>query len=184
MPLPYGESRCDGEAGDHTLVALVEGREVRVPLAQEPGRVVDDLHAAECTDAHIRSQVAVAFGDEWEVTAPRVAEGLLTLEGLVPGAEARVEALEGNVIFGLVAPGAGPPVLSVGAGQERDEVRVVVSANRCDTHAMIESKRTFVYRATIRLGDDPPFALDVRPDEVTHEVLERLLRACLAVSQE
>ncbi len=175
MPLRYGDAACDVEAPvDQTVVVDVDGDEVGVPLAQDPDGVVDDLHTTECTDAAIRARVDIGFGDEWALGRPFTARGLLEIEARRDGVATEVEAVEGNVIFGIEAPLPTMP----GLGIEVGALPVTVSADRCDRHALIESKRTFIFRITVAVDGEPPFPLDIEAEGRTREVLEGLLQAC------
>jgi hypothetical protein len=170
MPLPYGESRCDDQAPvDQVVVVEIAGDEVRVPLAQRPEGVVDDLHRAECTEASIRERVDVAFADDWTPTGPTVARGSIGLSPRQPGTEVDVSAVEGNVVFGIRI--AGPETV--------EALPVEVSADRCDQHALIESKRTFIVRVVLSVDGEPAYPIDVEALGPSRDLFDSLLQACV-----
>jgi hypothetical protein len=61
---------------------------------------------------------------------------------------------------------------------------VVVTAGRCDPHAVAEYKRTFVFTAWVRVGgddgDDDPVRVDIAAEGAARRALEDLLTGCLA----
>lgn len=164
VPLPYGEAVCPAAPGPSVVVV---GEGVEVPLAQDPEHVVDDLHALECDQAAVREAAAPAFGDEWTPTGPRSARGEVVIQG------GEVEAMAGNIVFGVrLDDGVLPSATSF-------PVEVVV--DRCDTHALIESKRTFQFPLDVSLDGGEPitYVLEAEVDSPAREVMAELIQACI-----
>jgi hypothetical protein len=204
FPLAYGPARCGddlpaGGADDPAeLVTDVDGEEVRVEAAQRPSGLLADLHADECAAAAVRDVVDLRLGDSWERTGPRTSEGEieLALRGAGEdtgsdsdsGGRVTVDQVEGNMIFGLAPIGgdasASDPWLEVSGAEPAARLPVVVSAGRCDPHAVAEYKRTFVFTAWVRLGgddgDDDPVRVDIAAEGAARRALEDLLTGCLA----
>jgi len=173
VPLPYGESVCPGGDGPPVVTAtLDDGSELEVPLTQDPEHVMDDLHALECDQQSVRDAVDLAFGDEWISTGPRSASGLVTVRptGDTPVV---IETMAGNIVFGVrLEPGALPATTTF-------PVEVVV--DRCDTHALIESKRTFKFPLDVVVDGGEPITsvLEAVPDTPARDVFADLIQACI-----
>ncbi|HYF46088.1 MAG TPA: hypothetical protein VD926_07750, partial [Acidimicrobiales bacterium] len=172
LPLPYGPSVCPAGEGADVVVATIGGEAVEVPLTQQPDGVMDELHEVECAEAAVRDAADLTFGDQWEVTGPRSASGEVVVEPR-GSTEVVVESMEGNIVFGvrlgagdLPAPSTFPAELVV---------------DRCDTHALIESKRTFKFPLEVSLdGGDPALVvLEALPGTPARRVLAGLIQACI-----
>jgi hypothetical protein len=151
-----------------------------VPLEESPSTLLDRLHTAECSAAAVLSDVELNLGDEWPTTATRTIEGELTLTQRKPGVTATVEEVLGNVIFKATrADGGSGPVLAVSDDQPSASAAITVYAARCDAHALIEYKRTFILQARVRVGDDEPVLVDVKAEGPAHSAMETVLAACI-----
>lgn len=185
MPLRYGEARCgEGAEGPASLVAEVDGEEVRLPLEEHPSDMLASLQATECASARVFEDVSLELGDEWERTEPRTVEGSLSLTQRRSGVRATVDELVGNVIFSLgpAGPGSGSGSgvrLAVSDEAPSARIGVRIHAARCDPHALIEYKRTFTFSVWIRVDDREPALVDVKAEGPAHQALERLLAACI-----
>jgi hypothetical protein len=183
MPLDFGEPSCDGDAeGPADVVVGVGGEEVAVPLDESPPGLLADLQAAECAVVAVREDADLRLGDTWARIGPRTAAGEIEVAQRREGATVTVTGLEGNVIFHLATaePDAGPgPVLEVSDEQPTDRIAVTLTASRCDPHALIEYKRTFVYVALVDVGEDRPLRVDLTAEGDTKRLLEDLLAACI-----
>jgi hypothetical protein len=187
MPLPFGRARCDGgngsgDAGDEhaaVLVADVDGQAVRVPIEQRPSDLLVDLHGAECAAAAVLADVELRLGDTWRPTDPRTLEGELELSQRRNGAEATVEAVEGNVIFTVGGDAASPGALAVSNDRPAASAAIAITASRCDPHALIEYKRTFIFTASIRVDSAEPARVDIKAEGAARRALEDLLTSCL-----
>lgn len=179
MPLPFGQPRCDGEAdGPAVLVTEVDGDEVRVAIEERPSSLLAALHEAECAEAAVLADVELRLGDSWEPTEAQTVAGRLEVTQREDGVAATVEEVLGNVIF-TVRTDETDPVVEVGDDRPAADVGVAVTASRCDPHALIEYKRTFIFTASVRLGDDEPVEVDVEAEGDARRVLEDLLTSCI-----
>jgi hypothetical protein len=87
--------------------------------------------------------------------------------------------VEGNVIFTVSAATASPRVLAVSDEHPTASAPIAITASRCDPHALIEYKRTFIFTASIRLGDDEPARVDIKAEGAARRALEDLLTSCI-----
>jgi hypothetical protein len=183
MPLDFGDPTCAGEGGGAAEVVVGLGRDdVVVPLDESPPGLLADLQASECAVAAVRRQAELRLGDTWQRTGPRTAAGEVLAVQRRAGATVAVTGLEGNVIFHLTIEETGRasgPVLRVSDQQPTDRVAVTLTASRCDPHALIEYKRTFVYVALVDVGEDRPLRVDLTAEGATKRLLEDLLAACI-----
>ncbi len=183
MPLQFGPARCDAEAdGPPQLLTDVDGEDVAVAIEESPSGLLADLHARECAVAAVRADVGLRFGDDWVRTAARQAEGDLEVVQRHTGVTAALDELQGNVIFTLDTVDAGgqaDPLVEVSDDQPSGTVHVAITASRCDPHALIEYKRTFIFVAWIALGDDDPVRVDIEAEGEARRVLEGVRLACL-----
>ncbi|HET6949171.1 MAG TPA: hypothetical protein VFI47_02290, partial [Acidimicrobiales bacterium] len=194
VPLPLGAPRCDGEAGGPPrLVVSVDGEQVAVPIEERPAGVLGTRHHKECAIEAVRADVEVRFGDNWVRTGPREAEGDIVVAQRHPGATGRLDELAGNVIFTTATGAAGDdgdsgddgddgddgPLIEVDDDRPSASARVAVSASRCDPHALIEYKRTFIFVAVVGSDGHDPVRLDVVAEGPALAVLGDLRLACL-----
>lgn len=179
LPVPYGPSICPG-AGPSNLVTLVSGDEVVVPLDQVPVEVMDALHEVECGEAAVRDAADVAFGDDWTSTGARSARGEVVV-ATHGETEVTVDGVHGNIVFGVRGADTDPPLLTVAGAGEVGRLPLELVVDRCDTHALIESKRTFKFPLEVRLDRGPPalVVLEAEPGSPTRDVLGGLIQACI-----
>jgi hypothetical protein len=183
MPLEFGDPRCDGATDGTSEVMLDTGDdEIVVVLDESPPGLLAELHEAECAVLAVREDADIRLGDTWERTGPRTVTGEVEVSQRRQGATVTVAGLEGNVIFHLDVEhpaGTSAPVLEVSDRQPSDRVAVTLTASRCDPHALIEYKRTFVYVALVDVGGDRPLRVDIPAEGNTRAMLEDLLAACI-----
>jgi hypothetical protein len=182
MPLRFGDPRCGGEAdGPAEVVADVDGQEVRIPLDESPADLLESLQASECAAARVQSSVDLRFGDQWEPAGPRTVAGSLELaqRDRGGGVTAVVDELVDNVIFTIEGDGVAQHRLAVSDARPSVTVPVRIHAARCDPHALIEYKRTFIFRARVRLGGGDPTLVDLEVEGPGHRALEDLLASCI-----
>ena len=182
MPLSFGEARCEGDTDDPTLVILtVDGEEVTLTAEESPPDLLAGLRDAECDVASVREQVDLRLGDRWERTAPRTVVGAITVSQLEAGAAVTVLGVEGNVIFDLDLVAAGPPdpLAEIDDDQTAATIEIALTAARCDPHALIEYKRTFIFVALVDTGDGEPVRVDVTAEGAAQRALQASLAACI-----
>jgi hypothetical protein len=123
--------------------------------------------------------VDLALGDEWAPAGERSLSGTFTVTQRDEGVEATVEPLEGNVIFTITTDAGGGGWLAVDDDTPAATGTVTIRAARCDPHALIEYKRTFVFTIRVAVGDADPVLVDVEADGPARTAIEQLLAACL-----
>jgi hypothetical protein len=187
MPLPFGTVRCDhrnasGDTGkEHAAVLLadIDGQAVREPIEQRPSDLLVDLHEAECAAAAVLADVDLRLGDTWRPTDPRTLQGELQFSQRRDGAEATVQGVEGNVIFTVSGDAASPHTLAVSNDRPSASAPISITASRCDPHALIEYKRTFIFTASIQMDSAEPARVDIKAEGAARRALEDLLTSCL-----
>jgi hypothetical protein len=188
MPLPFGTAQCDrhsssgdtGEENSAVLLADADGQAVRVPIEQRPSNLLVELNGTECAAAAVLAGVDVRLGDTWRPSGPRTLEGQLELSQRRNDAMAMVQAVEGNVIFTVSGDAASPNALAVSSEHPSASAPITITASRCDPHALIEYKRTFIFTASIQVGGDEPARVDIKAEGAARRALEDLLTSCLA----
>lgn len=168
FPVPYGAERCD-EAEDELVVHFaIDGDATTrsVPVSAQVRRA----HARACAAAAAREAVALRFDDDWELVAPRQARGSLVVEP-APGREVELVDVTTSIVF----------VTEVGAGRgPGDAVPLEVYAARCDTHALIESKKTFTFTVSLAIDGGEPVPVELVPgDGTARDVLQQAIEGCL-----
>ena len=166
FPVPFGVARCDS-ADDEVLVHLrVEGDATtrRVPVSGQ----VERAHQRECAAEVAQRAVRIDFAEDWEVVAPRRVRGSLEVTPL-DGHEVEVTDVVTSIVFVTeeVDRSAAGPSLEVVAG-------------RCDTHALIESKKTFTFVVSVAIDGEEPVSLEVVPEAgPARAALQAAIEDCL-----
>ena len=178
LPLPYGEVRCDGEPEAAFPVVLVVdgGEELRLEVPEEYVGAVARLHERECAAAEVRERVDITFGDEWTMDGITIS-GELRLDQRTPGDPVAIDDAVGNVLFTLVLEQA-HPVLSVTDAAPAARVPVIISADRCDPHAVAEFKQPYRFLAWVALGDGEPVPISLDLTGGARAALDALIASC------
>jgi hypothetical protein len=180
LPVPYGEARCDGEPAETfaAVVVLDDGEALRLPVVEEYPGAIGRVHGRECAAADLRERVDVRFGDRWTRHGDAVS-GELILEQLRPGDPVAVEDARGSVIFTIRVDDAEPPILRVTDEEPTASVPITISADRCDPHALAESKRTFMFLTWVTVGEAESVPLDLEPVGAARTALEDVFATCV-----
>lgn len=180
MPLDFGDSSCGDAAdeGEAVVVVEAEGKAVELPFDEPPRATLAELHAQECEIERIRAAASISFDESFTVMGPREVRAMLELRQVEPGRAVVVESLRGSVIFTVIPDRPAVPLLAVGPDRPTDAVAVTVGASRCDPHALIESKRTYLFSVWARLDDGEVVRLDVEPEGALRDQLEVFLDGC------
>ena len=173
FPVAYGAADCRRTTPARVVVAhRVDGalREAVLDVPEDDP-LLPRLRRRECDLAELADAAGLSFAeDAWERRGDEVT-GRAVLVRRHGRAPVELASLDGTVVFTLRAGGL-PVVL---AGEGRVEVPVAVSAARCDAHALTESKRSYDFPGTVRLGDEDLLTVTVRPRGRGRALLERLL---------
>ena len=180
LPVPYGEVQCDGEPDETFAVVVVVdgGEQLRMPAGEDYPGAIGRLHARECAAAAVRERADLHFGDRWTRDGDAVS-GELVLEQLRPGEPVTVDDAAGSVIFTIRFDDDEPPILRVTDDEPLAGVPVTISAERCDPHALGESKRTFIFLAWVAVGEAEPVAMDLEPTGAARSALEQVFSTCM-----
>lgn len=172
LPVPMGDVRCEQQAVPESVV-------VRVWLAGGPAPVQPPLtdvsvlariHERECAQLRARKEVEVGFeAGSWTPDG----EGVLRVRAL-GSREVDVLAVEGTTLFSAAA-GALPAGLTAASGPVAVPVRT--APQRCDPHAIGESKRGYAFGVRVRVEEHPDVLLTVEPDEPARRLLQEALLA-------
>lgn len=160
--IAYGAPQCSAPPRARPqLVAVVNGRTLRLPLRVEDPRLLLRLHTKECAAERLDAAATVRLRLAVHTTRVGGAEylpGRLVLTHR-PGATDRVRIVDlgGSVLLDLL-PRAGRTSLPGELAGERRSLAFPVllgSAHRCDAHALGQSSQTFLISAYVRLGSEP-----------------------------
>lgn len=176
VPVPFGEPLCDGSADGEAVVVLgvrtEQGVEdVVVPLRDgEPGLL--RAHRLACAAAAVQAAAAVSLGPPWSREGSRLRTAL-HLQRRGEGTVA-VTQLTGNVLFTVDVRDDGD-VLVLDPGRRVATVDVLVTASRCDPHALTESKRSSTFPLHASLDGGEPVLVPVTVDAAGRAALQELL---------
>ena len=184
LPFPQTEARCDADPSGPSSALLTVRRDAGPPqqvLLDLPDTavLVGRLHRPECAERALRRTVDVAlvggFVPDGEDGSAR--RTTLRLRRLVPeGPRVVVPELQNGILFTVrtsadVDEPAPSPVLVLEPGQPEAEVPIVVRAERCDPHALAESKRTSIFRLPFEIDGAEPVQLLLQTDPASQDLL-------------
>jgi hypothetical protein len=178
LRVPYGQPDCDTAPSGVRVRLWPAGSEVPIePRLTGGSDLLARIHARECADAAVRQALDVAWTPTWQPVGSgpsTVVDGVLWVGPARRAVE--VVSVEGTTLFATradtlparVEPG-GPP----------SDVRVRFSPQRCDPHAVGESKRGYAFGVRVRVEGLDEVVLTVEPDDAGHRVLQdALLESC------
>ena len=189
LPVVLGSAVCGtGRPGGDPALAVVQVADrdatVELPL---PGAdvLLGRLHDAECREQAVRAALDVQVLPGWTDVATPDGAAVEVVVRLArrPGAsgEARVDELGDNILLSVrPVPDRPAPVLVLAPGQASADLRVRLGVQRCDGHALAESKRTAVLRLQVTGGGQERQLLLTALDAATALRVERLVgQTCL-----
>lgn len=175
LPVPYGAADCAAAPGRAVAsLTTADGRGPVVLTLADRG-LVARLHAAECAERALAEQVELSVDPGWTqgVRDGRPAlTGTLRLRRLRAGERVVVDGLGANVVFSVRSDRTGAPLLVLGPDELGASLLVVLVPQRCEAHALAESKRTSLLAAYVGLGDRPPRLTTVTPDPAARARIE------------
>ncbi|MBW3618918.1 MAG: hypothetical protein KY461_01625 [Actinobacteria bacterium] len=182
-PIPATDAVCDAatDVVPRMAVSFLSGGDtvhVVVAVAPEGSELLAGIHADECRRRRLTAAVELRFGDDWTTVSPATARGTIELERRTATGAVVLAQVQGTVIFSLrlLEGAADGPVLTLPAGDDATEVPVEISAARCDPHALIESKKTYLFPMWVELEGEPVVFLTVEPTGPARTAFEALLR--------
>lgn len=143
----------------------------------EPGPFTD-IHADRCGAQAVAETVDLAWGQVVAVDDLAV-ESTLEIASL-DGEPASVDATRGSVLFTVTPIDTASPLVTVDATAPAARVPVTIELQRCDPHAVIESKKTYQFAVWVTTGDLVSQHVVVEPGGELRAELEGLLERCLA----
>lgn len=186
LRVPYGKPEC-GTAENPAPSPSPSSVRVRLwptgsdaPIEPEltaGAELLGRIHARECADQYAREAIDVAWAPSWQ----RAGSGSnLVVDGVLRVGPARrateVVSVEGTTLFATQTEAL---PARVEPGSPPSEARVTFSPQRCDPHAVGESKRGYAFGVRVRVEGQREVVLTVQPDDAGHRVLEdALLEAC------
>ena len=180
IPLPFGTAQCDDVADDPPeLIARLAGDDLRMAIEEVPSGVLSELNTEECAATAVLASVDLHLGDTWQRTEARTIEGEIELAQRSSGVTATLDELRGNVIFGVSAGEGTGSALEVADATPTAAGPIAITAARCDPHALIEYKRTFIFTAYVAVDDGEPTRVDFEAEGGARRALEELLRSCI-----
>lgn len=177
LPVGYGAVQCSARpdpAAARLTVQRPDGavEELRLPLA---GNTVAQLYDEDCAVAGVLAVVDVAVADLSGTGETLTADVVLTRRGA--GDAVLVSALFPSVVLAPV-PDVDLPV-RLAAGDRELRLPVSFDAERCDPHALAETKQPFVFPLLVTVGDGADVAVDLPLDEAQKVLLQEFLgRVC------
>ncbi len=152
MPLTYGAPRCEATSAVHAVRIRAGGVERSVPATVVPDNALQVIWERDCAAASVLDAVGLRFGPDWTPTSEETMDGVLEADLRRPGATLSLTELRGSVVFAAIVPDRQDPVLMIDDDHPRARLPVTISAAGCEPHILIESKKTYVFTAYVRLG--------------------------------
>jgi hypothetical protein len=180
IPLPFGTPQCGDVADERPeVIARIAGEDVRMAIEERPDGLLSELRDIECAASAVLASVDLRLGDTWNRTEPRTIEGKIELDQRSSGATAVLEEVRGNVIFTVRSADAGGSAIEVSDDTPSASGPIAITASRCDPHALIEYKRTFIISAYVALNGGERTRVDITAQGGARRALEELLRSCM-----
>jgi hypothetical protein len=88
-----------------------------------------------------------------------------------------LDEVRGNVIFSISTAGGAP--VEIADDEPSAAGRIAITAARCDPHALIEYKRTFIFSAYVEVDGGERTRVDITAEGGARRALEELLRSCI-----
>jgi hypothetical protein len=180
IPLPFGTAQCGGADDEPPeLIARLAGDDVHLAIEEIPTGVLSELHDEECAATAVLASVDLHLGETWQRTEARTIAGEIELAQRSPGVTAVLDEVRNNVIFAVSsADEAGSP-LQVSDDAPSVAGPIAITAARCDPHALIEYKRTFIFTTFVALDGGEPTRVDIEAEGGARRALEELLTSCM-----
>jgi hypothetical protein len=180
IPLPFGTAHCDDVAEEPPeLIARLAGGDVHVAIEERPDDLLSELRDTECAASAVLANVDLHLGDTGHATEKRTIEGEIELAQRSSGVTAVLEEVRGNVIFTVSAAGGAGSPLEISDDTPSAAGPIAITAARCDPHALIEYKRTFIFSTYVALDGGDRTRVDIEAEGGARRALEALLRSCI-----
>jgi hypothetical protein len=185
--VPLGDSAC-GDVRDTPPVVRIwrsdDDTHVDVP-ASASDAVLEPIRAKECAEKTVSETVPMRW-DDWRIQRQgedRVVAATLHVGPVAGGLSAHILSVESTTLWSA-ATEALPVDLQAA---ETAALPVTFTPQRCDPHAVGESKRGYAFEVRVALGSEPPDSaalVTLPPEEEARRLLEKTLleRCSLAVA--
>ena len=168
VPIALGAPRCLGLLGAPRVIA----GGASIPVDDAGRRVLDGIVEDACVLEAVHRSASVGFVGEGTPVSAVAVDIVLRLERRGGARTVTVDAVGSNVIF--TASSHDLPATLAGE-DDRLDVTVRFSAERCDPHALAESKKTYQVPAWVALDDGEPAFVELTIAGGARGALERAL---------
>ena len=148
-------------------------------IEERPDNLLAELNDIECAASAVLASVDLHLGDTWKPTETRTIEGEIELAQRSSGVTAVLEEVRGNVIFTVSTADAAGSAIQVSDDAPSATGTIAITAARCDPHALIEYKRTFIFSSYVALDGGERTRVDIEAEGGSRRALEQLLRSCI-----
>ena len=173
VPVAIGAARCD-EATEAPAIELDGGR--RVDIDRDGAALLDRLVEDACDREAIADVAHIDFDrEDASAASPVLVDVTLRIERRADGGAVTVDAVGSNVIFAVTSSEL-PATLA--PSEQVMDVTVRFSAERCEPHALAESKKTFLFPVWVALDGGEPQFVELEVLGAARRALDDALDAC------
>jgi hypothetical protein len=183
LPVILGQPQCARTPTQSTGTVVVAAnvrtgtappQAVRLPLPT-PEILLDQLLNDECALLMVRDAVTVTFGPFQPTDKPAVWKSTVELRRRTATEKVTLEKLGSSVIIEVKAQTKDEPLAEMAKDEDTASVPVQVSTQRCDPHALGESKQTYILPTWVRIGDSDELYTPLQLDAAQLANLKRLI---------
>jgi hypothetical protein len=172
-------SPADPAPGARITASAADGRPLgsqQVAFTQGRGQF-DQVQASECAALALRESVELSWGPSWSPGGREGSlRGVLQVRRLVPGPAVSVDQFGSTTILTVwPVPDGARPAGTMPEGDDEASIPVEILPTRCDDHARIESKKTFIFPVWVALGEGSPVYTTVTPSPGGRERLQAMI---------
>ncbi len=185
----FGTTVCGADAPDDVRVevTLSDARIITLPVDRSGADLLRRLFDRDCALRAIAAVADIELSATFS-SAPRGTDRLLGSVDVTRTAESRngdrreltVVEVAGSILFDLTYDGDEKLPLRLRPDDDSLTIPVALGVgNRCDAHALAESRATFLFGVYARVGDGPPQRVIVTPDDtVKRQASAMITRGC------
>jgi hypothetical protein len=152
---------------------------ISIPIT-DSGKILPKIFPLSCRDQRVQWAAKVSFGTTWTRTttsdgAPAV-RGTVEMQRNHSTEPITLVRLNGSVLLRLVDLSPSSPAAVLDAGQDSLTVPILIEqSGRCESHALAESKKTYLIVLDVGIGDEPPIGDEVAFDIPSRVVLGKMI---------
>jgi len=178
VKVPYGAARCDADPDGPDRVRLdvrdAGGREHAVELELPVGNgLLERLRGRDCAEAELHAAAELRLAPEFARDGLAL-RGSLLLERQADDAAVAVVEPGGNILFTIRPPVPARPLGVLAGGQATLDLPMIITATRCDGHALAESKRSYIFSFFTALDGGNPHLSFMTAEPPLQRQLDRL----------